>query len=1472
MTNDGKAIGSLVLTVIVAVLMILSVALVAVAAVPSGAASPAGSAVASPALASISALQAPPPPASGTFALNPTVFTLGTGLKSTISTVGGGTFGSGGSLTFCVSTTTSFSASASVGTYVLAGGATSIPSGTVVTLSGGNSIVSAAGSYYIAVTDGSGCGGASTYTAGVAITVTSVAPTLTSPGTVEVGSSAGVAPSGGWDPSSTVTLYLSQPGGSTVLSTFTTTSGGSLPSAAAFTVPALAQGTYSIVAKETAGPATAASVGITADSTFTVNAAVTVTPFYYDGASGSTLTVSGTGFTASSTIAANTITVGSHATTQAAVTVTSSGTFTVPVTTVTAIAPPGGPEGVGVSTSPGSTPSSFAGAVFVSSPNPGELKTQMSPTTVTPTAAIAAEAWNFPIGATVTFTLGSTVLGTVTASSLGFAQLPATAALPGMPAGSYTEVAGDHSAGLYTSFATPIVVSALFYALDPSGATVSTSSTPGSSEYVPSDGTLTIFEYGLAPGAAVTITDSVWTGAVTGNSIGLAYSDGLAAVSVSTGSLDAVAGNFFPAGNGTLVVAYSPLYDLLATIPTTGAAEQIATPVTIAYYDAVGTVTLSPSDWTTYAAGATGTSITVSGLIPVASATTLYPGTPAVSDYYNIYVGSSVLTGTSGSSTCLTTAPTECYGTTVPSATLTLHFTVPSATGVQDLSAVYNGRPASSALATVPIVVSTPGASAASGTIQVVTDPITSQMEVIGFNLLPVASASSYALNISTSAGVTKVVPTVTSSGAMTAYDLNSLTDEPAGTYSVILFVVSTSGASASLSTKYSVGVALAISTPQPATGPIGTAITAKASGLLSNGFYDVYFAGAYVKTAQATSAGDIASITGITVPLLVPGTYDLTIDPAGTNTAVASAAFAVTNPTSFTLLSAQGDPSTAFPNEIISFAWTPPGADLPSAPSLVGATSPFYGPVEVTVYLNGTAFTTFAATYTAGPPVTLSGSFQMPNALAGSFWSVTLGWSQAVYTTMTTLLNQPFADSITTGSAGNSATGSGAALTPPDSQAYLADFYATGASLSGSTLVAEVNFNGNVFSLTYAPGAAITVGLHPATVAVVSGTGTVTATFDVTAETSGTVASTSTSLTFTVSGFYNGEPFNSNVALTLTDAASSGTNGVTTQSWSASDALFGTWIGTLTTSTSALASYTSASATYLQLVSGNGALLTGITPAQIAEITTAVNQTLTVPIAELNAAVTSINGAVVKITTAFGNMTTTLNAIDATVSANAAGIANIQNGLLAISSTLGDMTASLSTIDATVVSISNNMLVLNSMLGTMNTTLTALNANVTSIAGGVATLKTDVGQIQVNLTAIGAQLTAFQTSTTGTLATITSTLGTMSATLNSIGTTVTSINNGVATIQTDLGTLTGNVSSISNGVVTIQTKLGTLQTSVNAISTNGATASSLNTLEILMIVGIVLIAVTLAIALVALAQSRRMRPPSGGMRVYEQQ
>ena len=233
------------------------------------------------ALAILSFAAQPAYAASGTITLDPTVFTDHSG-STTIVVVNGGTFGSGATVTFYESSTDTFTSSShSVGTFTLPAGTTTL-SNAVVTFS---TIPSTAA--YIAASDDGG----TTFTSPVAITVTSLNPSIsvsTSP--ITPGSTETVTGSG-FDSGSSITLYLNYASGPTLISSF---SASALTSGVTFSVPTNLPGsstglTYHIVAQESSSSST--NYGITADSSFALVPEVTVSPASISGATSSTFTV-----------------------------------------------------------------------------------------------------------------------------------------------------------------------------------------------------------------------------------------------------------------------------------------------------------------------------------------------------------------------------------------------------------------------------------------------------------------------------------------------------------------------------------------------------------------------------------------------------------------------------------------------------------------------------------------------------------------------------------------------------------------------------------------------------------------------------------------------------------------------------------------------------------------------------------------------------------------------------------------------------------------------------------------------------------------------------------------------------------------------------------------------------------------------------------------------------------------------------
>ncbi len=387
-----------------------------------------------------------PIPASGTIALTPSVFVD----VNTLVTPSGGTFGAGATVRFCIGSSVAGPWAATLGSVALPAGQVTLASPTQVqvTFSGATmnaflaSSTSATG--FVAAMDSAlGCGGSgATYAGPASVNVFSssvVNPQLAiSPSPVLPHSSASVTlSSGAFDPNATLTLYLGYPASSSVLATYTLTAAGQFPAGAGFTVPSyLAQGSVAVVAQETSGPGGSVLVGLTSDGSMTIAPTVSVSPFVINGALGASLAISGLGFVAGSTIAANTITAGGVGTHNPSITVSSAGAFNVSVTLASAISSPGGPESVSVPTTPVSSISVFPSAFFVSNPNPGNLRFSFSPSGLTPNQAVSAEAWNFPADASVTVLVGSTMVGTASANALGYAALPSGTLLPGIPAGS----------------------------------------------------------------------------------------------------------------------------------------------------------------------------------------------------------------------------------------------------------------------------------------------------------------------------------------------------------------------------------------------------------------------------------------------------------------------------------------------------------------------------------------------------------------------------------------------------------------------------------------------------------------------------------------------------------------------------------------------------------------------------------------------------------------------------------------------------------------------------------------------------------------------------------------------------------------------------------------------------------------------------------------------------------------------------
>ena len=1160
------------------------------------------------ALAIIAFAATPAYAASGTFTTDPTTFTAGTSSGvSTIVTVSGGTFGSGSTVYFYLSTTQT---SAGI---LPAAGSSSAPTGNIgsVTLTAGTTTLSGpatfkmyaptsttgavAGTYYILAEDYISGAPSGTYALGPQVTlVAPPAPSVSVTTLQTVGNVAQVT-GANFDSSASVTLYLNYPGSSTVLATATTTTSGSFT--VNVTIPALsgtvdaagnayspAIAAYNLVAQETnAMSSTYTEGGITASTTFNVEPTITVTPTSSTGAVSSAFTIVGAGFVSGQTIAASTastpvssITIGPASTTtyHSAVTVASDGSFSVSVTLSAAVTTYGAATVV-VSTGSPTASDSFADAVFISSPNIADLGFSFS---ITPTAVstqnsvgdpVASYVWNFPASTTVSVYLGSVLVGTITTDSNGYGALPATAVVPAMVAGTYNAQATT-STGLYSSQISE-TISSYYTITDPSGTVLSSAN----AEYFPSDGNYTVSAYGLSPSSTYTFTDS--------------FASADATMTAKVGVLNAD-GTWTPAINGTLIFVQSPMYAYDTTPPSTG-----SSPTTFALagvtgaatfsYDAIGSITVtSPTALSNAGAGSTGLSFTASGMIPT-SATTLYPG---LTDEYNVYIGTTELAFGATSTSIVKSS----------SGSPSVSYTNPTlSNGIYNLSVVYNGQSVANAIFTEPIVISASSSSLSSGTLVLAAaSSSATDYSIVGYGF---DDSTTVALYYMTASGRVKVSTSITPSfGAFVEPSTISIPPSgPAGTYSVFAFAT-TSSSNYTATTSYTIVANITLS---HYSGFAGDHETLGATGLSPDQQYAAYFDNMQVATFTTDSTGT-ASGVAFTVPTLADGIYTINVEvltslPSGnssmpaTGTVVASAGFKIVSSTSIVLST---DAPVAFPGQLVTYSWTP--ATMPAA---VGSSSGAYGPVEVSVLFNGTVISSSpaAVTVTAKPVAYLNGSFLMPNDPVGSYWYVTLSWTQVKY---------------------------------------------------GATSVVD---------------------------------------------------------TFTQSS----------------------------------------------------------AGSYIQLVSGNGALLTGISSSQIASLTAAVGNQITtsmkIPLSELNASVASIKGLTANITTAFGTMTTTL-----------------------------------STINATVASIESGQVLVQTDLGSIKTSLSSLNASITAFNGNVATISTTLGNVQTSLSSIGTQVT---TNGNG-IATITTDLGNLSGT-------VTSMNGNLGTISTNLGTLNANVTKISSPISSLE-------------------------------------------------------------------
>ena len=171
-------------------------------------------------------------------------------------------------------------------------------------------------------------------------------------------------------------------------------------------------------------------------------------------------------------------------------------------------------------------------------------------------------------------------------------------------------------------------------------------------------------------------------------------------------------------------------------------------------------------------------------------------------------------------------------------------------------------------------------------------------------------------------------------------------------------------------------------------------------------------------------------------------------------------------------------------------------------------------------------------------------------------------------------------------------------------------------------------------------------------------------------------------------------------------------------------------------------------------------------------------------------------------------------------------GIPTKATGLFTVAAEpdMQDVLDQLDTMEASIKSVVTTsegkiIVAVNTKAGEIITDLDALGAKLQGIEDLGVVIATDVDDIQIDLAAL--DLTVLDalgvdiTSIKGDVATIKSNIGTVTTAVSTLDAKVTSLSGDVATVSTTLGTLTGTVTSIDGNVATIDTEVGTLQADI---------------------------------------------------------
>ncbi len=116
---------------------------------------------------------------------------------------------------------------------------------------------------------------------------------------------------------------------------------------------------------------------------------------------------------------------------------------------------------------------------------------------------------------------------------------------------------------------------------------------------------------------------------------------------------------------------------------------------------------------------------------------------------------------------------------------------------------------------------------------------------------------------------------------------------------------------------------------------------------------------------------------------------------------------------------------------------------------------------------------------------------------------------------------------------------------------------------------------------------------------------------------------------------------------------------------------------------------------------------------------------------------------------------------------------------------------------------------------------LSDLTATITQIQGGVATIQTDIGTIKTNLFTANANIVAIQNGVVSLqtdMGTVKTGVGTLTVALQTLSPVITEVRNNIATIHTDLGDIKASLAALDGKVTAIQNGVATIQTNVGTM------------------------------------------------------